>query len=74
MGYRSDSGGRFEGKQIEKWREKMMTERAAENRAVAQYQFALETVKSMDSKAAVDFLMGSMPALYPPNFPKNPPS
>jgi hypothetical protein len=38
MGYRSDSGGRFEGKQIEKWREKMMTERAAENRAVAQYQ------------------------------------
>ena len=56
MGYRSDSGGRFKGKQIEKWREKMMTERAAENQAVAQYQFALETVKSMDSKAAVDFL------------------
>ena len=49
-----------------------MTERAAENRAVAQYQLALKIVKSMDSKAAVDFLMGSMPAIYPPNFPKTP--
>jgi hypothetical protein len=74
MGYRSDSGGRFEASQIAKWREKMMTERAAENRAAAQYQLALEMVKSMEGRAAFDFLMRSMPDLYPPNFPKIPPS
>ena len=49
-----------------------MTERAAENRAAAQYQLALETVKSKDGRAAVDFLMHSIPDLYPPNFPKTP--
>jgi hypothetical protein len=74
IGYRSPSGGRFEAKQIAKWREKMMTERAAKNRAVAQYQLALEMVQSMEGRAAFDFLMGSMPDLYPPNFPKIPPS
>ena len=74
MGYRSHSGGPFEASQIAKWREKMMTERATENRAVSQYQLALEMVKSMEGRAAFDFLMGSMPHLYPPNFPKIPPS
>jgi hypothetical protein len=74
IGYRSPSGGRFEAKQIAKWREKMMTERAAKNRAVAQYQLALEMIQSMEGRAAFDFLMGSMPDLYPPNFPKIPPS
>jgi hypothetical protein len=52
----------------------MMTERAAENRAVAQYQLALETVKAMEAREAFEFLMRSMPSLYPANFPKNPPS
>jgi hypothetical protein len=74
MGYRSPSGGRFDASQIEKWREKMMTELAAENRAVAQYKLALETVKSMEGRAAFNFLLGSMPSLYPVNFPKIPPS
>ena len=74
MGYRSHAGERFEASQIAKWREKITTERAAENRATAQYQLALEMVKSMEGRAAFDFLMGSMPDLYPPNFPKIPPS
>jgi hypothetical protein len=74
MGYRSSAGDEFTASQIAKWREKMETERAAENRAAAQYQLALETVKSMDSNVAVNFLMDSMPQLYPANFPKIPPS
>jgi hypothetical protein len=74
MGYRSNEGDEFTASQIAKWREKMMTERAAENRAAAQYQLALETVKSMDGNVAVNFLMESMPQLYPANFPKIPPS
>jgi hypothetical protein len=74
MGYRSNEGNEFTASQIAKWREKMMTERAAENRAVAQYQLALDTVKSMDGNVAVNFLMDSMPQLYPASFPKIPPS
>ncbi len=74
MGFTRPSGDAITGPQVAKWREKMMTERAAENRAVAQYQFALETVKTMEPHKAVEFLMGSMPHLYPPNFPKTPPS
>jgi hypothetical protein len=49
-----------------------MTERAAESRAVAQYRLALKIVKSMDSKAAVDFLMGSMPPFTRQTFLKPP--
>jgi hypothetical protein len=74
MGYRSNAGDEFTASQIAKWREKMMTERAAENRAAAQYQLALDTVKSMDGNVAVNFLMDCMPQLYPANFPKIPPS
>jgi hypothetical protein len=73
-GYRHPSGEPITGPQVEDWRDKMMTERAAENRAVAQYQLALETVKAMEPREAFEFLMRSMPSLYPPNFPKNPPS
>jgi hypothetical protein len=74
MGFRHPSGKPITGSQVAKWREKMMTERADENRAVAQYQLALVTVKAMKPLEAVEFLMRSMPQLYPPNFPKTPPS
>ncbi len=74
MGYRQSSGEPFTGAQIRKWREKMMTERPSEDRATANYNLALMTTKSMDPRSAVDFLMQSMPGLYPPNFPKKPPS
>jgi hypothetical protein len=73
-GYRHPSGEPITGPQVEDWRDKMMTERAAENRAVAQYQLAIETVKAMEAREAFEFLMRSMPSLYPPNFRKNPPS
>ena len=72
MGYRNSSGAEITGSQLMKWREKMMTELPAENRAAAQYQLALKTVKPMERAEAVEFLMNSMPALYPPNFPNNP--
>ena len=74
MGYRSHAGEQFEASQIAKWREKITTERPAENRATANYQLALEMVKALEGRAAFDYLMGTIPALYPPNFPKIPPS
>jgi hypothetical protein len=74
LGYRDSSGNRFTGAQIAKWREKMMTERAAENMAVARYQLALEWVKAKETCEAVEFLLRSMPAFHPPNFPKKLPS
>jgi hypothetical protein len=74
IGYRSSSGSEITGSQVAKWREKMMTELASEDRAAAQYQLALKSVESMETTQAVEFLMNSMPALYPPNFPNNPTS
>jgi hypothetical protein len=74
MGYRHPSGDRIEGSQVAKWREKMMTERAAENLAVARYQLALERVKGMEAAEAAKFLLSNMPALYPPKIPKKPTS
>jgi hypothetical protein len=74
MGYRDTDGAEITASQLMKWREKMMTELPAENRAAAQYQMALKAVQSMERAEAVEFLMKAMPALYPPNFPNNPPS
>jgi hypothetical protein len=74
MGYRDTDGAEITASQLMKWREKMMTELPAENRAAAQYQMALKAVEPMERAKAVEFLMKAMPALYPPNFPNNPPS
>jgi hypothetical protein len=74
MGYRDPAGAEITASQLMKWREKMMTERPAENQAAGQYQFALKAVESMERAEAVEYLMEAMPALYPPNFPNNPPS
>jgi hypothetical protein len=74
MGYRHASGDRISASQIAKWRERMMTERAAENLAVARYQLALEQVKGQDAAAAANFILANIPALYPPQIPKKPTS
>jgi hypothetical protein len=74
MGYRDAAGAEIAASQLMKWREKMMTELPAENHAAGQYQFALKAVQPMERAEAVEFLMNSMLALYPPNFPKNPTS
>ncbi len=74
MGYRDQSGNRISGSQIAKWREKMTTERAAENLAVKRYQLALAQVKGKDTAEAAKFILANMPALYPPQIPKKPPS
>jgi len=74
MGYRHASGDRISGSQIAKWRERMMTERAAENLAAARYQLALEQVKGQDPAAAANFILANIPALYPPQIPKKPTS
>lgn len=74
MGYRDSSGNRIEGSQVAKWREKMMTERAAENLAVARYQLALEKVKGIAPGEAAKFVLANMPALHPPTIPKKPTS
>jgi len=47
-----------------------MTELARENLAVAQYQFALKTVKSNKLDDPIGYLIGMMPQLYPPQIPK----
>jgi hypothetical protein len=73
-GYRDASGNRISPVQIAKWREKMMTERAVENLAVARYQLALEQVKGKDPDEAARFILDTMPALYPPQIPKKPAS
>jgi hypothetical protein len=52
----------------------MMTERAAENLAATRYQLALEQVKGQDPAAAANFILANIPALYPPQIPKKPPS
>ena len=70
MGYRDSLGNPIEGAQVAKWREKMMTERAAENLAVARYELALEQVKGMAPGEAAKFLLTNMPALNPPTIPK----
>jgi hypothetical protein len=74
MGYRDADGAEFTASQLTKWREKMTTELPAENHAAGQYQLALKAVEPIERAEAVDFLMKSMPVLYPPNFPNNPPS
>ncbi len=74
MGYRGGSGNRIEASQVSKWREKMMTERAAENLAVARYQLALEQVKGMTPGEAAKVLLANMLALHPPTIPKKPAS
>ena len=52
----------------------MMTERAAENLAVARYQLALAQVKGKDPAEAAEFILANIPALYPPQIPKKPAS
>lgn len=74
MGYRDSSGNFVEGSQIAKWREKMMTERAAENLSVARYELALDQVKGLDPHEAAKSLLANMPALHPPTIPKKPTS
>jgi hypothetical protein len=74
MGYRDAAGAEIAASQLMKWREKMMTELPAENHAAGQYQFALKAVQPMERAEAVEFLMNSMSALYPPNFHNNPTS
>lgn len=73
MGYKLPSG-EITGNQVLKWRERMTTEMPSENRAAAQYQLALQLVRSMERQQAVDFLMDCMPQLYPPKNPKKLPS
>jgi len=73
MGGKSESGEIIQGGQIEKWREKMMTERPAENKGVARYQEALKMLGGMEPKEAIDLMLSSLTDLSPANFPKKPP-
>jgi hypothetical protein len=60
--------------QIKKWREKMMTELASENLAVARYERSLQLVSGMEPPEAVDLMLDSLTDLSPANFPKKPPA
>ena len=68
LGYKLPRDKLITGPRIIKWREKLMTELARENLAVAQYQFALTAVGKF--KDPVGYLVGIMPQLYPPQIPK----
>jgi hypothetical protein len=72
MGITHLSGKTITANQIEKWREKMMTELASENRAVARYEFALKYVSGLEPVPAVEFLLASLSA--PSTIPENPPA
>jgi hypothetical protein len=73
QGFAKNSAGKpITSAQIAKWREKMMTERAAENRAVARYQLALDWVQDKEPQAAVTFLLDALSDLCPSRNPKNP--
>ena len=72
MGY---SPGNLTAVQLAKWREKMMTERAAENLAVQRYELALKCVEELAPAEAVKFLLSNLPILHPTYFAKaRPPS
>jgi beta-lactamase class D len=71
MGYGDE---KLSAGQVAKWREKMMTESAAENLAVQRYQLSLELVKTTEPAAAVKFLLDNLPILHPAHFPKRRPS
>ena len=74
MGGKHSSGKSITGSQISKWRDKMMAERAAENRGVARYQHTLQLVSGMPSPDAVALILDSLTTLSPANFPKKPPA
>ena len=70
MGYKHPSGKEIKPAQIVAWREKMMTELAAENRAVGRYQTALYWVKDEEPQAALTFLLNALPGVSPARNPK----
>ena len=74
MGYKHPSGKEIKPAQIVDWREKMMTELAAENRAVGRYQTALYWVKDEEPQAALTFLLNALPGVSPARNPKKPPT
>jgi hypothetical protein len=74
MGAKHWSGKAITHGQIGKWREKMMTERAVENAAVAHYEAAKQQVIGMEPLKAVDLMLSSLTDLSPANFPKKPPA
>jgi hypothetical protein len=55
MGITHLSGKAITANQIAKWREKMMTELASENHAVARYKLALRYVSGLEPVPAVEF-------------------
>jgi hypothetical protein len=67
LGYRL---GRLPHVKIQKWREKMMAEPAAENLAVQRYFHALRLVEGKEPSEAANFLLANAAALYPAEFPK----
>jgi hypothetical protein len=67
LGYRL---GRLPHVKIQKWREKMMAEPAAENLAVQRYLLALTLVEGKEPSEAANFLLANAAALSPAEFPK----
>jgi hypothetical protein len=74
MGCTHPSGKSITGAQIAKWRETMMTERAAENQAVARYEQVLQWASDKPALEAVALILDSLTDLSPVNFPKKPPA
>jgi len=74
MGCKDSSGKSITGPQIAKWREKMMTERAAEHRSADRYQFILSLVGGEPPLKAVALILDSLTDESPANFPKKLPA
>jgi hypothetical protein len=69
LGYRS-AKGEYKASQVEKWREKVRTERAAEHLGARHYQAVLTQVEPLEARVAAEFLFDCMTTLYPPSFSK----
>src|SRR6266852_5760953 len=69
MGITHLSGKAITANQVAKWRQKMMTELASENQAVARYELALKYVSGLEPVSAVKFLLrfGICPSTIPEN-------
>ena len=70
MGITHLSGNAITANQITKWRENMMAGWAAEDRAVARYEYALKYVSGLEPVAAVKFLLGFLSSRS--RIPENP--
>jgi hypothetical protein len=77
MGYDDGPGKPIKARMVEDWRDRMMTERPAENLAAGRFhrmKIALRVKFPSDPKGAAKHVLNSLPSVARPRNPKNPPT